>query len=380
MPNPTVPVPYTWTTGTPILADVLRGQVSDTIALLSNLPMFNGIQTGNPQANIATNTNTAVQLNTEITDNYLGHLNNPAGTNPYYFPQIPGWYLAQGVAPYTLSSGGSRISTMITGIQNGGASTDYGGAVVLGASANNPGAIACKLMKAQVIGTDRINLSTWQATGSGQPLANTGNAWPSLTCRWVAALSGTAGLPVPVNAAWPVPPADITAAFMLTNVTQVVEFLTYPPICEYSGAVAVTVPSSATLPTTTGTTLVLQNATVDNYSAYNTSTGVWTAPVAGSYFAYGAGLLNMNAGGAAVACGMTITSSNYNGGVTFTQWGGCGSATATATCGQAYRRRLRLHAGDTLSLAAAQNDTGSAGASNSTGTWTPRFITVWEGA
>ena len=195
----------------------------------------------------------------------------------------------------------------------------------------------------------------------------------------MSALTGTEPLPVPSNPAWPTPPSYVTSAFANTNIRDAIRFLTYPPIMEYSTNAGASLASSASLPTT-GTTVALPTQTVDNYGAFSTSTNTWTAPVAGRYFCYGCVAVVSGAHAVALAAGLTVTSANYNGGTTFTIWGGTGTANISAASGQIVRKMLRLNAGDTIQLAAAQNDSTSASVTYATGVSNPRLITAWQGA
>lgn len=376
----TTPVPATWTSG-PVKAPLLRGNVSDTIALLSRPPMFYGQQTTTSQS-IPGSTYTAVQLDTEIYDNLAGHVITNPTTNPYYYAMFPGWYLCEATVPLSNSGAGTTlVGVSVGGVQNGGSYTNYGGTRILASTSASCQALAVKLMKMQQTGTygtgDYINAAVLQNNASAQPLTNTASTFPYLTCRWVAALSGTTGLPVPSNPAWPSPAAYVTSAFLNSNIRDAIRFLIYPPVMEYSGATG-TLASVASLPAT-GTTVSLITATVDNYSAY--SGGVWTAPVAGEYYCYGCVAVTTGASANSLAAGLTVTSSNYNSGTTFTIWGGTAISLASTQAAQAVRRRLRLNAGDTVSLAAAQNDSSSATA-NLAGSapHVCRMIIVWQGA
>jgi hypothetical protein len=179
-----------------------------------------------------------------------------------------------------------------------------------------------------------------------------------------------------------VPPSIVTSSFMNTNVRDALRFLLYRPIMEaFNNAAAQTLFSQTTLPSV-GSTATLDSTAVDNYSAYNTSTHVWTAPCGGLFYVYGAVCITANGTTRSLAAGLTVTSGNYNSGSTVTLWGGAGQvSTGTAINTTNVRRRLRLNATDTIALAVYQHDTASASVTMGTGaTNTSRLIIVWEAA
>jgi hypothetical protein len=201
----------------------------------------------------------------------------------------------------------------------------------------------------------------------------------SLAVPLTAALVNTHALGAPVA-------VPVSAAFLNKNVRDALNFLLYPPICEvYYQAGTATVPSTTALQNI-GTAIPCDTKTVDNYSAYSTGTGIWTAPVAGTYYAYVQCHQSMNSTSQALAAGLIITSANYNGGAQFTWWGGTQQALAGSAAGNCAitRRVLRLAAGDTVIPAAAQNDSGSATTTldyvGGSSVSESRLIMVWRGA
>lgn len=386
MPNPTLPAPPTWASG-PIPAPELRAVVSDAIALLSRPPMFFGQQTTSAQS-IPNNAITTVQLDTDQYDSWNGH--REATSNANYYGMFPGWYLCESSAPVnTSAAGSSKIGSLLGAVQNGSAFTLFGG-MRIGASSTVAYQAACsKLVKLQQTGTfgsgDYVSSSVYQTNpgASAEPLLNAAGAVPYMTARWVCALSGTQPLAVPSNPAWPVPPSYITSSFLNTNISQAIEFLIYPPICEYqrNGSTG-NLASSNSIPTA-GTTIGLDTAVVDNYSAYNTTSNVWTAPVAGRYYCYGDLTISAPSDIVCLGAGLTVTSSNYNSGTTITLWGGTTGGIASDVCAAIVRKRLRLNAGDTISLAGIQHSSSSGAAlfpGTSGNSYLPRLIIVWEGS
>jgi hypothetical protein len=383
MPNPVIPVPVTWAAGR-IRATQLRADVSDAIALLSRPPAFAGYQTQTPAAPL-TGVITPYSLDTEQIDNYNGH--HVTGASTSYYGIIPGWYLAEAAAPVNYTGGAGMTSALIGGVQNGGANTAYGGARFANTSGQVPMPVAAKLMLMQQVSPpggssgDYVQGAVYQSSGATQNMVITSTKFAALTARWVAAISGTAGLGVPANPAWAVPPAIVTSAFLNANVRDAIRFLIYPPIMEYvRTSTAGSLFSQASLPLV-GTTISLDTATVDNYTAFSTSTNTWTAPVAGRYYCYGCVAFLSDAASVALGAGLTVTSSNYNGGTQITLWGGLSGIPGGSTCAAVVRRQLRLNAGDTIQLAAFHHDTASGnGAFGQNQNWQSRLITVWQGS
>jgi hypothetical protein len=381
---PVLPSPVTWGAGI-IPAYQLRSDVSDAIALLAKPPIFIGNQTTTGQV-IASGITTPnlIVLDTEVVDNWNGH---QISTFPaQYFGQFQGWYLCECTFPLQYTGGTGSVAA---GIQYGttGASTfSVGGMRVENSSGFRTICGAAKLVNMVNVGGafatgDWVGMWASQSSGTGQAPTETASRFPSLSVRWVAANSGTNFLAVPVNAAWPVPPSFVTSSFLNTNIRDTINFLTYPPVMEYSLQTGGFNISSQSAVPTLGQTVVLDTPTVDNYFSYNIVSGAWTAPSSGVYYVYGCFALLTGANQVATAAGLTITSSNYNGGTPFTWWGGAQSAVVSGTASVQTRRRLRLNGGDTIELAAFQNDSGGANAScTSTGLWLCRLITVWESA
>lgn len=205
------------------------------------------------------------------------------------------------------------------------------------------------------------------AATAGAPSAlslTTSTPLTTLSARWVCALAGTQPLPVPPLTACPSP---ITAAWLNANLRDTVNFLTYPPVCRAhttSGSVANST-LSAPQALSPGT------VDVDNYGAY--SSGVYTAPVAGRYFVAGQVNYASSSTTATYACGIKV-----NGSTVF--WGDALRFAGSALAGGAgITKRIRLSAGDTVQLVAAQNRGSSLGL-NTTAENQTRLIVCWEGA
>jgi hypothetical protein len=389
MPVPFIPAPHTWAVGGRIRDTILRADVSDAVAFLSAPPHFTGAQTVTPQT-IANAADIRVNLDTEYDDPQNGHEINVANPQNYY-AAIPGWYLAEFSAPLNYTGGAGAASAEIAAVVGGAALATWGGQRIptsgTGGQFAQPAAAKLVQMAAtsQFYGAgDYMCGSFNQNSGAGQPLLITASKFPYLKCLWVAANSGTAPLIVPSNDAWPVPPAYTTSAFLNKNIRDTIRFLIYPPIMEaqYNAGTA-TLASQAAVPAV-GTALPLGHVNIDNYAAMNTGTGVWTAPAAGAYYAWGQYASMMNTTSLAIGAGLTVTSGYYNSGATVTLWGGTQAAFAgvSAINCAVVRRRLRLNGGDTVALAGYQHDSAAATASieGNASNWATRMIMIWRGS
>jgi hypothetical protein len=180
----------------------------------------------------------------------------------------------------------------------------------------------------------------------------------------------------------------VSSAFANTAIRDTIRRLKYPPVMEaYYTAGTQSLAQQNSLPAV-GTATQLDTITFDNYSAFNTSTHTWTAPIAGTYWAYFQSEQAMNSTSLSLAAGLTVTSARYNGGTQVTLWGGAQAAftggTGAENCA-VIRRRLRLNAGDTILGAAFQHDSGAAattlnydtGGGNSVNA--SRLIIIWAG-
>jgi hypothetical protein len=379
------PVPATWTAGEVVKAPALRADISGTVQLLNNPPMFSGSQTVTSQS-IPNGTVTAVVLNTETYDNLSGH--QVSASPPNYYGMFPGYYLVECGMPLSYTGGVGMTSALIGGVQNGGANTAYGGMRVANASGSIAEPTCAKLMQMVATGTyggaanDYLYPAIYQSATVSENMAVTAFQFPYLTARWVCANTGTAGLPVPANPAWPVPPTVLGHVFANASIRDACSFLLYPPTMEaVRTSTSGTVTSQSSLPLV-GTVVSMGTKVTDNYTAYSTSTNTWTAPVAGRYYAYGCSAVLAGADGVALGAGLTVNSANYNGGTTTTLWGGLTTPQASSTSAAVVRRQLRLNAGDTLQLAVFYNDSpgGFTASYNTTPTWQSRMIVVWTGA
>ena len=365
-PTPSLPSPRTWAAGDLVTVPRLRADVENAIAFLGQRPYLVG--QNNSGGPIPNNADTNLGLNLELTDGWNGHITT-GSQNSQYFTPVPGWYLCRNAVSFT---GGGQISAGFNWTTGGALTAGVRGAVLANTSAQSLTAQCCDLIEQTAPGPqggsgDYIQPFCYQNTGATANLANgTGlNApLPTVTVRWVCAVSGAQPLPVPPLAAVPTP---VTHAWMNANVRDAISFLCYPPVMK-----AVYTPGSATLANSSVTspaTVPCGTAAVDNYGGYNTSAFTYTAPVAGRWYLYGQ--VNLAAAGSATYLGAGLS---VNGGTA--QWGDIAGYPASVAGGASVTRRLRLNAGDTVRLVAAQAS-GSAIAYN-TGNQT-RFLAVWDG-
>jgi hypothetical protein len=386
---PTAPLSVTWEDGDPVLAPDLRSSVTNTVAFLMAPPAFYGAQTITSQSLGISDNFQPLVWDTENFDNYNGHQVPNGSIQGYdYYSQVPGWYLCACTAFTSGTAATTVFSTGISGQQAGGSSLNHMGQITTmpsGGSGLSAGCLAVKLMRQSVTGqfgggNDYIQ-GTGLATISSVTLLNGVNRYPQIAITWVSSLTGTAGLPVPANATWPVPPAYITESTMQGSITDATGFLAYPPLYEaqYSGT-SQTLASQGSTPAT-GTAISLNSETADTWSAG--SGGVYTAPAAGLYYCYGQVAGNARSTSNVLNAGLTVDSVNYGG--TTTLWG-TGQAVLGFlgdSCCSVVQRRVRLNAGDTITLAGFQNDTGSNAMTllgAFTQAWQSRLIVLWQAA
>lgn len=374
-PYPTVPSPSTWVNGA-VSASELREDVSNAVNYLANRPQFTGLADGG--ASVGSGSNFLVPMTVDVSDPWQGH--DPLGTHPdawYLPPDAAGWYLVSGMAGWNYTGGGTvTFTTSLQAVQAGG-TTVLNGEQLPVSNTQFPGPSVCDLVLLTrtgapgASGVDTVSLLVTQNSGGALPLAvapgQPVTLQPWLSARWVAAQSGSAGLPVPANPPSPVPPAYIDEAWLNANIRDTISFLTYPPVFRgrLSASNSLSVPSQ-TLPN--GTALPLDTVTVDNYSGFS-GAAAWVAPCAGQYFAYAqAGTITPTANGL-ISCGLGVTS----GGTTASHWGKAFRGTASAITVSA-SKRLRLNAGDQVTLMFSQGTGSTLTLSGPT-----RLICVWEG-
>jgi hypothetical protein len=327
-----------------------------------------------------------VTLDTEASDAWASHLATANASQS--FAMFPGFCLAESTAPLNYSGGTGSVSAGIIALEGTGAVTIHGGQRVKtsGTATRFAQPSAAKLLAFSVTGSNTgaggnnfAQAGVYHDSGADRTLLATGTRYPGLQLEWVSALDGNPALPVPDNDAWPVPPEVLGRTFLNKNVRDTLSFLAFRPVMEaYYAAGTFSLASQSSLPSV-GTAVPLDTAYADTRSAFNASTGVWTAPCPGVYGVYGQVPVTSATTSTAVAAGLTVTSASY-GGSAVTMWGPPQAAFTTAgqvNCALA-QRRLRLNAGDTIALAGFQANSSSAAAVIPAGTWKARLIAVWR--
>jgi hypothetical protein len=369
-PYPLVPAPQTWSKG-PILTSALRGDVANAVTFLANKPSFLGQCTSAPA--IATGgTGQQVTLDTGLYDNWQGH--QPLGAEPqWYFCQAPGWYLVEGFTGWNYVTATAATFTTSLGVGLVGGLTVYPGEQHTVANTRPPGPFAAELFLLQrtglpgAAGIDYVTLLGRQNSGGALNLIASAGMYPRLSVRWVAAASGSAGLPIPANPAWPVPPAYVTSAFLNANIRDTIRYLTYPPILRMTYHAGTANLASTTFPA--GTTIPMDTTTIDNYSGWSAANNWYAAPRAGVYYCYGQVAVAPFGAVGDAAAGLTVNSGT-------TIWGQAVRSPATAGSGPqaGICKRLRLNAGDTVALTGQQ----SSGAAVTLTGDANKLIMVWE--
>lgn len=309
-------------------------------------------------------------------DNWQGHLT----TSSSYYCQVPGWYLCQGTTPFAYT--GTTQYCFAAGFKatTGGVSVPaVRGQLLLMGSGKNPVPQACDLIEQTVTGPpggtgDGIYMTGLQTSGGTLNSSATGSKVPYMSVRWVCAISGTATLGVPANAAWPVPPSYVTALELNTGIRDTIRFLTYPPVCKaYYTAGSATIPNQV-FPA--GTVVPLNTILVDNYNGFVTGgSGGFSAPVAGVYCLYAqVNYASSSATSTAYSAGLSVNGAAI-------QWGDSTFKFAADSTGggAVVRKRIRLAYNDFVQFYAQQSSGGALALNTSVGNQT-RFIAVWESA
>jgi hypothetical protein len=363
---PGLPAPRTWSLNQLVRVPALRADLEQAVALLAQRPYF--VAQDTVGGAVGSGGDVTVSFDATLTDVWGGFA-NPASN--VYTCQLQGWYLCEARLPFNYTS--STPAQLLAGFSSSDTSagaTFYGAPTVSGSTTFT---IARSLDLIQMLtggssGTVTAVLAR-QNSGGTVNLNNGAPEIPTVSMRWVCALSGTAPLPVPPLTAVPTP---ITSAWLNSCLRDTISFLIYPPAVRAH----YTAGSSTLANTTLASPAVVPLTTVDldNYSGYTTGASAhYTAPVSGRYFFAGQVFLASSSTTTWYACGVRV-----NG--TTAYWGGIPRFAGTSQAGgAAVVKRLRLNAGDTVQLIAAQAS-GGAIAYNTTASNQTRFLAVWEGA
>ena len=331
----------------------MQAQLSSAVAFLSRPPMLIA-QQGTVQS-IPNNANTPVTMDTPVYDNY-GGLSN--------FSDLSAYTVAPGADGIYLITGGATLSTATTTQSVASLYIINGTTIVWGDTfTSSAGATYERPMSFDLVALnagDVIRLHAFQNTGGAINTAVNVSGFPFLQLRWVATLSGTAGLAPPNPRTWSL--GDVaTPAMFNTEIRNAVRFLSYVPYCRAAQTTLQSVPNS-TLTAITGFTDYN-----DNYSAFASDT--WTCPVSGTYLVMAKVGVNTAANlQIALEAVISSTPANYYGDSVL----GAGNTHASIV------KTLRLTAGDTIKPACVQ---ASGGANNTiTGNSSTRFCALWMSA
>lgn len=368
MTLPGLPVPRTWSPNDKVLVPELRTDLAQAVALLAQRPHFVGQgTTGQPFANA---NDVVILIDAELTDVWGAHNDGSAD----YWAPVAGWYLCDSRVPFNYtSSTPAPIMAGWAGTNNGASEVITHGALVANGStqqtivARSVDLLPQTLFGAPGVG-DLIQAFARQDSGGTVNLGQVAGDLPTVSIRWVSALTGTQPLPVPPLTAVPSP---ITAAWLNANLRDAVRFLVYPPVMK-----AHYLAGSSTLANTTLASpaiVPLTTVDVDNYGGFTTGASAhYTVPVSGRYLLAGQFNLASSSTTTFRACGLLVNGST-------TYWGGIVRFAGSAIAGGAgVTKRLRLNAGDTVQLIGAQAS-GGAVAYNTTASNQTRLIACWEG-
>ena len=368
MTLPSLPAPRTWAPGDLVTVPRLRADVTNAVAMLGQRPYFVGQRSLGDSW--PTGSTLTLPLDVELTDVWSGHLAPPSNGTAAYWAPLPGWYLVDARVPFLYSS--ATPAPFIAGFEGTTGGTAFGpvfGAVEVNGADAGTTARAVDLVQLTQAGApngsgDFVEAVARQDSGSAVNFNAAPSNLPTLSVRWVSSVSGTHPLPVPPVT--PVP-SPITSAWLNANVRDAIGFLSFPPVLKAHTTTGSVANSSLTSPA------VVSPATVDvdTYGGY--SAGTYTAPVAGRYLVAGQVNFATSSTTATYACGIRVNGSTVS-------WGAAVRFAGTTLAGGAsVTKRVRLNAGDTVQLIAAQN-TGGSLSLNTTASNQTRILAVWEGA
>jgi hypothetical protein len=176
-----------------------------------------------------------------------------------------------------------------------------------------------------------------------------------------AAYAHSSGAPVAV---------PVSAAFLNQQDRDLINFLSYPPMCRAVQTSVQSIPSSG-FP---GTTVInSMSATIDNFGGFSGGT-TYTVPVSGVYHIYGQVYYNGSATGYAAGAGIKIGSGTTQWGTVFAFNGG-----SVVQFAATVRRNLRLVAGQTIQLIAYQAVGSAMNTAVSLPGGTSKLIVVFRG-
>jgi hypothetical protein len=383
--------PRTWTEqaggggtrGDPIRAKHLEGDVSATVALHRQRPLFQGYRSAS--LSVATGTWTPIPLDVELVDTVSGH-SDSTNTDRWYAPDTstgagtPDYYLCTGYVSWATTD---AANVFAAGVKKNTEANPREGAILPRPAGHDMTGMVRDLIALDGAFSDYVSLQGWHNHGSSASTVASSHA-PSMTVRWVSAGTGTTvTLPATphtwtaADEAWADSAGGAKVPLNL-ELRDRIRFYNYPPIARLTSETsAQTIPSGAG----TWTSVNMPTVTVDNYAGWSSGANArYTCQRPGLYFVYGqAALLATNAGaGTYVAARI---SHNIALGGTADYYGDATLPPTTIATGTtvAAHGLIRMAANDFVVLQASHN-LGAAKTVKATAGGACRLIAVWMAA
>lgn len=203
MSYPQLPDPITWTQGETLTESRLRADPGNLAWLLTKRPLFLGEQATAAQG-IPNNATTTVNLDTEIVDNWNGHVIPDAA----YAAPLAGWYLCEGNALIAGIDSSGWYGAGVRAVQNS-VTRDLFGNILCANGADITGPAVSDLVELNPGTGDTAALVAFQNNGGTQDLSAPGAFF---SVQWAGMPASSFGDTVPVGqvvtspqpaAAWP---------------------------------------------------------------------------------------------------------------------------------------------------------------------------------
>ncbi len=368
--------------GSLVTATELANDMNAGVAWLAARPFFSGYQL-NAQS-IPANTWTAVSIDTEQYDPYLGH-SDSVNTSRYYPPVSSN--ISAGFHDYYLATGSVKWASTLTSANAGIAGTRLTGGTVIegcklaGASGHNIATWAADIVEVTAA-TDYIELTAYQNTAGALSTSNGAGALPWMQCRWVgtnrlgaSALPGTphtwADIDQVTAAATGASPKGGVKVPLNTELAAYLNFLYGPPLARLTSQ---TTAQSIASSTSAWTSIQFPTKSIDNYGGWSSGANTkYTVQRAGLYTIIGfAALDGLTSQTGYVACRLSI-----NGGARFVP--GMAAAATSSNIGNRVVAKCtdRFALNDTVELQVQQNSGSSITISNGANNGS-RLLALWE--
>jgi hypothetical protein len=374
-----------------VFAADLNQQLSSAVAFLSTKPQAKVVQQVHPTS-FSNNILAWIDMDTEIDDAWGMHANSGDSSQVVVPQGCDGLWLVQGVVPFHAPSTLGFMYEAKVNHQVGATANITNGERMEGwGNGAYPMPWAFDIFNASA--GDYFQLGGQQTSGStvsaGINTAASGGIqfnhayYPLLTARWIAANNslpgGVIGVPflqgdgtwsavenvqltVPSPGTW-TSLQEATSARFNSDILNSVLFLSNVPVARANFSSPAVVPRNA-YSQVTGLTVQM-----DNWSAFNTSTSTWTAPVNGVYLIMG----QVSYPSQGVLFTDSVRISATISGVS-TTWDGAASYGDNVAASAV--RQMRLSAGDTIQLYTWQNSSSNLAPDGPN----CRLITVWMSA